>query len=214
MTSQAALPSPDEQTRASRLALLAAALGLSLGAAALGLGLTEGAIAFWGFGAATLLRVPLALNLWWRLRAGLGNRGLDLERRFLRALGLLLRVLALGITLTAGASIFGHRSPEATLSALGLAALAVLLQAVLWLAKLRVKEAHPAMALDAVRARTQAESALLLLAGVLLGRWFFWADAVAALALALRLFLDGRAQAQLTNLSSACGGCGSGCGCG
>ncbi len=149
-------------SRASRLALLSAALGLVLGAAALGLGLSEGAIALAAFGAASLLQVPVALTVRSRVRDGLGNRGLDRERRTLRAIGHLLRFLALGVAL----------------------------------------------------ARTLLELAAVLLAGNVLGHWFPWADALTGLALALRLFFEGRTLAKGATLPAACGGCGSGCGCG
>lgn len=213
MSSQPAQSDSADLSRASRLALLSAALGVILGAAALVLGLAEGAIACWGFGAAALLRVPQTLTHRWRLRTGLGNRGLDAERRLLRALGLAFRALGLGVALAAGASIFGRRGPGGNLTTVALAAFAVLLHAALWRGKLRVQAAIPALALGAARTRTLVELALLLLLGTLLGHWFLWADAAAALAMALRLFFEGRALAKLTTLPTACGGCGSGCGC-
>ena len=93
-------------------------------------------------------------------------------------------------------------------------AVAGLLQAPLWYAKQGLTGAHPTLDLDAARTRTLLELAALLLVGSLLGHWFPWADAITGLALALRLFMEGRMLAKGTTLQAACGGCGSGCGCG
>ena len=48
----------------------------------------------WGFGFACLIQVAPSLALWHRLREGLGNRGLDGERRTLRITSHLLRLAA------------------------------------------------------------------------------------------------------------------------
>lgn len=209
------LPLPPEAlVRLGRLTLLTACLDLILGFAALGLGLATNAIALGGFGIACLLQVPLALSLRGRIRDGLGNRGLDRDRRILRALGHCLHFLALGLALASAAAWYGQRSPELTLAPLALATSALGLQALLWGFKRGPAPSHPALALDAARTRALLEMAALLLAGSLLGRWFPWADAASGLAVALRLFLEARAWTKTTALQAACGGCGSGCGCG
>ena len=197
--------------RAGGLALLAAAIGLVLGGAALGLGLQVGSVAQWGFGAACLLQVLPSLNVWGRLRNGLGNSGLERERRTLRAVSHLLRLLALGMALAAIAALMGDRAPQSSFSALGLAVVALGCLLPLWVAKQRLTGVHPTLDLDAARCRTLLELAALLLAGGLLGRWFPWADAVAGLVMALRLFLEARTLAKGTTLQVVCGGCGSGC---
>jgi hypothetical protein len=197
----------------SRLALMTALLNLLLGGAALWLGLGEGAIALWGFGAACLLQVPPALSLRGRILEGLGNSGLERERVTLRVVSLLIRFLALAMAMAAVSALLGDRAPQASFTTLGLAMLALGLQGFLWQAKRGSAGLHPSLDLDAERARTLLELAALLLVGVLLGRWFPWADAVIALVLALRLFIEGRALAKGTTLqAAACGGCGGGCG--
>jgi len=204
-----------DSSRASLLVLLAALLGLILGGAALWLGVQEDAIAFWGFGAASLLQVPPALSLRGRIRDGLGNNGLERDRITLRVVSHLLRLLALGMALASLSALLSGRAPQVSLLALGLSALAVGLQAPLWLAKLGLTGIHPILGLDAARSRTMLELAALLLVGSLLGRWFPSADAGTSLLLALRLFFEGRTLAKNTTLqAAACGGCGSGCGCG
>jgi hypothetical protein len=189
-------------------------LGLFLGSASLWLGIAEGSIALWGFGGACLLQMPLALRVLERLRNGLGNRGLDRERRTLRVISHLLRFLALGVALASVAALLRHQSPEASFFTIGLAILAVALQGSLWNAKRTLAEVHLTLAFDAARSRALLEIAVLLLMGTLLGRWVPWADAVTGLALSLRLFLKGAALGKGTSLQAACGGCGSGCGCG
>jgi divalent metal cation (Fe/Co/Zn/Cd) transporter len=110
-------------------------------------------------------------------------------------------------------ALLGDRSPQASLTTLGLAVLVVGIQASLWLAKRGLRGIHPALDLDAARARTMLELAALLLVGGVLGRWFPWTDAITSLLIALRLFLEGRTLAKGTTLqAAACGGCGSGCG--
>jgi len=200
--------------RAARLALLSAAQNLLLGAAALGLGLEEGAISLWSLGAACLLQVPLALSLRGRLREGLGNRRLDRERRTLRSIGHLLRLLALGVALASGAAMYGQRTPESSITWVGLALLGLGILALHWRAKRGLAKVHPSLASDSARARTLLELALLASAGALLGRYLPWGDALFAMVIALRIFVEGRNLAKATALQAACGGCGSGCGCG
>lgn len=200
-------------SHASWLALGTAVTGLLLGATALALGMAEGAISLWGFGTACLLQVPPAMSVWQRIRDGLGNSGLERERLTLRTVSHLLRLLALGMALAAALALREDRVPQAGSSAQGLAALALGLQAFLWWKKRGLVGIHPTLDLDAARARTLLDLAALLLAGSLLGRWFPWADGVGGLALALRLFLEGRTLGKGTTLpAAACGGCGSGCG--
>jgi hypothetical protein len=204
-----------EGSQASRLSLLTALLGLVLGGATLWLGLAEGAIALWGFGAASLLQVPPALSLVGRIREGLGNSGLERDRVTLRVVSHLLRLLALGLAMASISALLGDRAPQARLTGLGLAVLAAGLEASLWLAKRSLAGLHPALDLDRARTRAMLELAALLLVGGLLGSWFPWADAGAGLLMALRLFLEGRTLGKGTTLqAAACGGCGGGCGCG
>ena len=197
---------------ASWLALGTTLAGLVLGGTGLWLGVSDGCIALWGFGGASLLQVPPALSLRGRIQDGLGNSGLERERLTLKTVSLLLRFLALGMAMASVSALLGERSPQSSPFTLGLALLALGLQAALWFAKRGLAELHLALDLDGARARTLLELSALLLAGSLLGRWFPWADAITSLALALRLFLEGRSLAKASTLqAAACGGCGGGC---
>ncbi len=201
----------DTVPRASGLALLSAGLGLLLGAAALWVGLGDGAIAQWAFGTACLLQVPPALSLRGRVLDGLGNRGLERERRTLRSVSYLLRFLALGTAMAAVSALLGERSPRLNVLPLGLSLMATASLGGLWLVKRSLEALHPALAQDASRSRTLFELAALLLAGSLLGRWFPWADASTALVMAVGLFVEGRTLGKGSTLAppSCAGGCGS-----
>jgi len=200
-------------SRASGFALLTALGGLILGGAALWLGVAEGAVALWGFGAACLLQVPPALSLRHRVIGGLGNNGLERERLTLRGVSFLLRLLALGMAMAAISALLGERAPQAGVLSLGLAILALASLGLLWRAKRPLVDLHPALALDADRARTLSALAVLLVAANLLGRWFPWADASAGLVMAVSLFMEGRTLGRGTTLApAACGGGCGGCG--
>ncbi|GLH74525.1 hypothetical protein GETHLI_30270 [Geothrix limicola] len=200
--------------RAKQLALATALFGLLVGSSALWMGLSEGALAFWGFGAACLLQVPPSLVLHGRIREGLGNSGLERERLTLRTVSFLLRLLALGLAMAAVSALLGERAPHLEFTAQGLAVAALGLLAVLWYGKQGVKGAHPTLELDASRSLILLELAVLLLAGSLLSRWFAWADAVSGLAMALWLFVAGNSLAKASSLPPARGGCGGSCSCG
>ena len=201
-------------SRASRRALLTAGAALALGGAAVVLGIADEVPLAWGFGLACLLQVAPSLAVWHRLREGLGNRGLDGERRTLRITSHLLRLLALGLAI---ASILagtegGASRPGTPVLALAGAALGGWLG--LWIGKRGTRDLHPSLAQDVGRARTLAGLAGLLLAGGLLGLAFPWAAPAAGVAMAAWLFLEGRTMARGTTVSLVgCGGCGS-CGCG
>lgn len=203
----------DAPPLASPLALFAAGFGLVAGAAAIGLGVQAEAPAAWGLGAACLLQVPPSLHLWLRIREGFGNRGLDRERRTLRAISHLLRLLALGLAIASVLAWTEGRSVRPSLTGSGLAAGATLGFLALWLAKRRLVGRHPSLDLDVARLRAMVELAALALAGGLLGLVVPWAGPAAGLAMALRLFLEGRTLARGTTVSLVgCGGCGGGCG--
>ena len=212
------VPQADPMTEApplaSPLALLAAGFGFIAGAAAIGSGIQSDAPALWGLGAACLLQVPPSLHVWQRIREGFGNRGLDRERRTLRATSHLLRLLALGLAIASVLAWTEGTPIRPSLLELGLAAGAALGFLGLWLAKRRLVGRHPSLDLDVARLRAMVELAILALAGGLLGLALPWAGSAAGLVMALRLFLEGRTLAKGTTVSLVgCGGCGS-CGCG
>lgn len=209
-TQSPSLPCP---AHAAPLTLLSALFALAIGSTALAFGFVVNSSALGGFGAACLLQVPLALSLAFRIRAGLGNRGLEREMRGFRIIGFALRLLALALAAVAGIALLGRHLPDAGQAVPAVAILALGLQAAALRTKAPLAEVHPSLALDAARARTQLELAGILLVGTVASQWFPPADAVAALALAARIYVEGRALGLLSAFKAACGGCGSGCGC-
>lgn len=206
----APLPCP---AHAAPLALASALAALVLGLAALGLGLAQESPALGGFGLAALLQVSPALGLWGRIRAGLGNRGLERELRTLKATGLALRLGALALAAVAAIAMAGRHDPLPSLAAPALAlASALLLGGLAW-ARQPLAEVHPSLALDAARGRALVELAGILLAGTLAARLWPGADPLAALGMALRLHFLGRGLAAFSAYQASCGGCGGSCGC-
>jgi hypothetical protein len=199
---------------ASRLALLSAGAALALGGPAVGLGIMNEMPVAWGFGLACLLQVAPSLAVRHRLREGLGNRGLDGERRTLRITSHLLRLLALGLAIASILAGTEGGAPRPGTPVLALAGTALVACLGLWMGKRGARDLHPSLAQDAGRTRTLAGQGGLLLAGGLLGLIVPWAPPVAGVAMAAGLFFEARAMAKATTVSLVgCGGCGS-CGCG
>ncbi len=199
---------------ASRLALLSAGTAFLAGGAAVVLGVSGEVPAAWGFGFACLLQVAPSLALWNRIRGGLGNQGLDGERRTLRITSHLLRLLALGLAIACAFAWTEGAAARSGASAIAAAGIALLAWLGLWLGMRRLADLHPSLALGAARSRTLAAFAGIWLAGGLLGETLPWAGPAAGLLLAAWLFLEGRMMARATTVSLVgCGGCGS-CGCG
>ena len=199
---------------ARRLALLTAGVGLVLGGLAVVQGVSSETPMTWGFGFACLLQMAPSLAVGYRLREGLGNLGLDGERRTLRITSHLLRFLALGLVIACILAWTGGSAPRPGAGDFTLAGAALASWLGLWFGKRRFRTLHPSLGQDAARARTLAGLAGLLLAGALLGLAFPWAGPTAGLAMAAWIFVEGRTLAKATTVSLVgCGGCGS-CGCG
>ncbi len=199
---------------AMRLLIGSSLVGLALGATGLWLGIEKHVPPAWGLGLACILRVPSALSALGRVRAGLGNQGLERERVTLRVLSHLLRLVALGLAVAAGLILQEPATAEGRSESMGMGLLATLLVGSLWLAKRGLRAQHPTLTLEAYRTGNLLGSSLLLLLGGVLAHWFTWALGVAGLGMAWSLLLEARTLAKGTTLPVACGGCGSGCGCG
>lgn len=183
-----------------------------LGIGALMLGVRDASLGLGGLGLLSLFQVPLALVVRHRLEGGLGNRGLDAERRALRWVGHLLNpagLLLLGLGL---AALAGRRSPDPGFVGLLLSG-GVLVSALVLGGARGDGQEHPTLVQARNRARMLALAASVALAGGLLGFRFPWADAAAGLALSLIAFVEGRRLRAAVALKASCGGCGS-CGCG
>lgn len=199
---------------ANVLALLTAGASLALGGALLVQGVSSDEPMVWGLGLASLLQVAPSMAVGYRVQAGLGNRGLDAERRTLRVTSHLARLLALGLAIACILAWTAGDTPRPGAWDIALAGAALAAWLGLWLGKRRLGDLHPSLGQDAARARTLAGLAGGMLAAHLLGLAFPWAGPVAGLALAVGIFIEGRTLAKATTVSLVgCGGCGS-CGCG
>lgn len=199
---------------AHRLVLLTAGAGLVLGGLAVIQGVPSDMPLAWGFGFACLLQVAPSMVVAYRLREGLGNRGLDGERRTLRITSHLLRFLALGLAIACILAWTAGSAPRPGAGDFAVAGVGLGSWGGLWLGKRRFGTLHPSLSQDTARARTLAGFAGLLLVGGLLGLAFSWSGPAAGLVMAAWLFHEGRTLAKATTVSLVgCGGCGS-CGCG
>jgi divalent metal cation (Fe/Co/Zn/Cd) transporter len=213
-------PTPtDWRARATLLALVTVGYNLVEGLVSIHFGLADESVALWGFGFDSFIEVASALLVLWRIRAGLGNRGLERELKATRAIGWLFLLLALSIALGSAAALMAHRSPATTLPGVIISLVSIALMAWLWRAKLRVAEVSgsPTLKGDAACSRACILLSTVLLVGsaayaLLPALW--WVDSAAAILLALLIGREGREMVKSTSVAAACGGCGGGCGCG
>jgi cation diffusion facilitator family transporter len=169
------------------------------GLVAIGAGLASGSVALVAFGLDSLVETTSGVILVWRL--GVEQAGADaerveqVERRAERLVGIAFLVLATYVAFESVRTLLAAEAPEA--SPVGIALIAVSLALMLWLAraKRRVGEALGSRALIADSEQTRAcwYLSVVTLAGLvanaLLGWW--WADSLAALAIAVLLVREG-----------------------
>ncbi len=220
-----AVPQPTADTRSAlrslavKLAAFTVAWNVIEGLGSLGFGLQDESVALLGFGADSWVEVFAALVVLWRLRAEAGQ-GVALERarekRATLVIGVLLCVLAVGAMVGAGLQLFLANQPETSLPGLVISLVSLGFMGALWRAKLRVARALDSRTLmaDAACSRGCLELSAVLFAGSLLGRiapGLWWADAVAALVLALLIGREGMQTISAARKPDFTGGC---CGCG
>jgi cation diffusion facilitator family transporter len=170
------------------------------GLIAVAAGLLSGSIALVAFGADSFVETISGVVLLWRLtaeqRGNLDAAAVErVERRAEVLVGVAFLVLAAWVAIESGRGLLGGEAPEA--SPVGIVLTAVSIVVMLWLAgaKRRTGEALGSRALVADSKQTRACWTLsaVTLAGLalnaLLGWW--WADPVAALAIAVLLVREG-----------------------
>ena len=165
---------------------------------AIGAGLAAGSIALVGFGFDSTVEVLSACVVVWQFRSERrGGYDEDRERLALRLIALSFFVLAAYVTIEAGRDLFvGGSEPDESIVGIVLAALSLLVMPTLAIAKRRT-----ALALGSPTLRADAAETLLcswlsaaLLVGLALnatvGWW--WADPLAAIAIAVFAVTEGR----------------------
>lgn len=201
---------------ARALALFTVGYNLVEGLVSMGFGWADDSLALFGFGADSFIEVGSALLVLWRLagdEGGCASTRLKKERRAALGIGLLFLLLALGTALGAALSLASRRHPETTLPGLVVSLASLGFMVWLWRAKLRAAHHLDSRSLegDAACSRVCIQLSGVLLGGSLLFTlWpsLWWADSVAALALALLIAREGLSTIRAARRPDFSGGCG------
>lgn len=195
--------------RALLLVGLTVVWNLVEGVVSMHFGWSDDSVALFGFGADSFIEVASALLVLWKL---MDHSSLVRDRRAALAIGWLFLGLGLGVAGGAILQLVARRHPPTTLPGLVISALSAAVMFYLWRAKRAVAQAldSAAVAADAACSRACLQLSLVLLAGslvclVLPVLW--WADALAALGLALLIAWEGRAMVRAAQAPGFQGGC-------
>jgi len=203
--------------RAKWLAGATIAWNVVEGILAMGFGWEEGSVALFGFGIDSWVEVGSAGVVWWKLTSdtGCATTRLRTERRATRVISTLFLLLAGATGLGAVAQLVSGGHPESTVPALVVSGLSLTLMFALWAAKSRAATVldSATLAMDAACSRACIELSGVLFVGSLVylvrpGLW--WADAVAALGLALLIGREGVEGLRAASREDFAGGCGCG----
>ena len=192
---------PESVNRALRLEYLTVGWNVVEGVVAVTAALVAGSVAILGFGIDSFVECASALVMIWRLRAERahrmsGERLEAIEHRARRLVAGSLFLLAAYITFDAAYTLWTGDKPA--FSPVGVALLALSIAVMLWLARAKRRLAHElgsaALEADAFQTTACWWLSVAALVGVglngLLGWW--WADPVAALAIAALVAREGR----------------------
>lgn len=165
----------------------------------IGAGVVAGSIALVGFGFDSVIETVSAAIVLWRLRSELRG-GPDVEtcrpeRRALRFVGVTFLLLAAYVTVESVLDLVNGEAPARSVVGLVVAALSLVLMPSLAVWKLRLARALGSRALraDGIETLVCGYLSLALLAGLGLNAWrgWWWADAVAALAMVPLMVKEG-----------------------
>lgn len=207
-------PSIDWSARARTLAVATMLYNALEGVVSMGFGISEESVALLGFGVDSWVEVGSAAIVYWKLtRTGCASTARERERVATRWIGRLFLVLALGTAAGAALQIASGGHPESTLPGVVISLLSLSFMVFLWRAKLRVAEAlnSRTLAMDAACSRACIQLSAVLLAGsavYALAPALWWADAAAALVLALFIGREGWEATEATKKADFSGGCG------
>ena len=200
----------DWRRRALWLSGLTIAYNLLEGMVSMHFGWADDSVALFGFGADSFIEVASAGLVLWKL---LDYGNLARERKATSAIGWLFLWLGAGIAGGALLQLAGHRHPPTTVPGLVISALSLAFMVFLWRAKLRAARAldSAAVAADAACSRACIQLSAVLFAGslaFLAAPALWWADAAAALALALLIAREGLGMIRAARSACFTGGCG------
>ncbi len=201
--------------RARWLAGLTIAWNVIEGLVAMGFGWEEGSVALFGFGVDSWVEVGSAGVVYWKLtrEAGCATTRLNVERRATSVISALFLCLAAATAFGAVAQLVSGGHPDSTVPALVVSGVSLVLMGGLWAAKSRAATVldSATLAMDAACSRACIELSLVLFVGSLAflawpGLW--WADAVAALGLAVLIGREGVEGWRAAQRDDFAGGCG------
>lgn len=202
----------DWRRRALGLAGLTIGYNLLEGLVSMHFGWADGSVALFGFGADSFIEVASALLVLWKL---LDHGNLARERQVTRAIGWLFLWLGAGVAGGALLQLAGRRHPPTTIPGLVISVLSLAFMAWLWRAKLKAARAldSAALAADAACSRACIQLSAVLFVGSLVylaAPALWWADAAAALGLALLIAREGAGMVRAARSACFTGGCGCG----
>ncbi len=214
----AAQPLPaaiDWSARARWLAVATMGYNALEGVVSMGFGISEGSVALLGFGVDSWVEVGSAAVVYWKLtRApGCATTARERERRATRWIGALFLLLAAGTGAGAALQLASGGHPDSTLPGVIISLLSLSFMFFLWRAKAAAATAlnSKALALDAACSRACIQLSGVLLAGsaiYALAPALWWADAGAALVLALFIGREGLEAVRAAAKPDFSGGCG------
>lgn len=213
-----ARPSQVDWTRRARL-LAGLTIGWNVveGLVSMGFGISEESVALFGFGLDSWVEVGSAGVVWWKLTrpAGCATTQKSQERKATRWISGLFLVLAAATGGGALAQLATGHHPESTVPSLVVSVVSLLMMGFLWRAKKAAAVAlnSRTLEMDAACSLACIQLSVTLFAGSLLyvlvpGLW--WADGVAALALAGFIAREGWEGWQAAKKPDFAGGCGCG----
>jgi divalent metal cation (Fe/Co/Zn/Cd) transporter len=208
-------PRIDWARRARWLAIATIAWNVVEGIVAMAFGFQEESVALFGFGVDSWVEVGSAGVVYWKLtRApGCADTQKTRERRATRWISGLFLALAGATAFGAIAQIVSHGHPDSTVPGLIVSAVSLSIMFFLWRAKHATATAldSKALAMDAACSRACIQLSVVLLAGsvvFLLAPALWWADAAAALGLAVLIGREGYEGWKATSRPDFEGGCG------
>jgi divalent metal cation (Fe/Co/Zn/Cd) transporter len=167
------------------------------GVLSVGAGLLAGSVALIGFGVDSFIEVTASVAAIWRLRVDAdAPRRPFAERRALRVIGLCFLALAAYVTVDATRSLILQATPDESLLGIAIAAVSLVVMPLLARAK---REVAKVLASRAIRAEARQTDICMYLSAILLGGLglnalfgWWWADPIAALAMAPLIAREGR----------------------
>jgi divalent metal cation (Fe/Co/Zn/Cd) transporter len=214
-TSIRTAPRVDWARRARWLSIATIAWNVVEGIVAMAFGLQEESVALFGFGVDSWVEVGSAGVVYWKLTRppGCGSTQKVRERRATRWISGLFLALAGATAFGAVAQLVAHRHPESTLPALIVSGVSLSIMVFLWRAKRATALALDSrtLAMDASCSRACIQLSVVLFVGsivFLVAPSLWWADAAAALGLAVLIGREGVEGWKATSHPEFEGGCG------